>query len=117
MLNEYNTGCSFCPNKSPIKHHTSYFPEVTIPVCRKCHGGMRNTHPELCPPIEDYHRFYGDKLYDSSKIIIPKEKEHLLLTKIMNNETIRLGEFFTDKQILRLNDMGALDDIKRQMIK
>lgn len=40
--------CELCPNPATIKHHISYFPEETIPVCEKCHKAIHaGKHPSL----------------------------------------------------------------------
>ena len=38
-------------------HHISYFPEIKIRVCRKCHGFIHWNIEELCPPEGDYNMF------------------------------------------------------------
>ena len=58
--------CSACETQltreERIRHHTSYFPEDTVTVCRSCHTRIHQNpeyHPELTPPKDEVHRFYN----------------------------------------------------------
>ena len=49
-----------------LNHHVSYFPENTIPVCRKCHNLIHKTdnYPDLKPDSHEIRRFYAPKVLD-----------------------------------------------------
>jgi hypothetical protein len=57
--------CGICKlaNQQLIKHHISYYPELTILVCHKCHKDIHNAteYPLklLLPPKADIARFYN----------------------------------------------------------
>lgn len=57
-LYEIDVGkCVLCNKKGNVMHHISYFPEIKIRVCSKCHGSIRETNPELSPLVGDYQMF------------------------------------------------------------
>ena len=49
-----------------LNHHVSYFPEKTIPVCRKCHNLIHKTdnYPDLKPDYHEIRKFYAPKVLD-----------------------------------------------------
>ena len=68
IIEEFNPSntCCFCKEKGVIKHHVSYFPEVTIRLCQKHHRIVHYHYPELCPENpHDYFWFVNS--YDISK--------------------------------------------------
>jgi len=82
ILYEFNDRwCSFCPYLGDVRHHISYFPEVTILVCKYCHGRMRTIHPELCPSDADYRKFYGKgEIIQSKGTASKREKQEGIVT-------------------------------------
>ena len=57
--------CYFCESKESILHHSSYFPERTIPLCYSCHNKLHRI-------IKQYHTDIKvkDKLFYRLKKII-----------------------------------------------
>ena len=117
---EIDTGvCHLCGKEGDVLHHISYFPEIKMRVCRKCHAHIKKTHPKLCKYTnEDYHKFYGDRISNIctyQKILVSKEE---LVMMLRTKEIISLGEIFSPKTISELLDRGELDEmIKYQMEK
>lgn len=46
--------CDICLNKAVQKHHISYFPEETMPVCDRCH---RKIHSGFYPVLAKFLKY------------------------------------------------------------
>ena len=47
--------CVWCNEEGNTLHHISYFPEIKMRVCKKCHRLIHWNIPELCAPPHDYY--------------------------------------------------------------
>jgi len=106
--------CVICKRrKGDVLHHVSYFPEIKIRVCRKCHATIKKTHPELCRYTnEEYHRFYDKKLSAGRFLVTGEELNYMLKTR----KTIKLGEIMDNKKMMWLLDQGELNEWLKEFV-
>lgn len=102
------TNCELCGAGEAIKHHTSYFPEKTMFVCRKCHSKIHKAgkYPELNPPAGRSRDFHGYKQDREWRI------KAMDLVKIFNKK--ELTDFELENKIIEAF-MGIERDIKMKI--
>lgn len=62
--------CEICQNTVEIKHHISYFPEITTGVCQKCHEKIHSGEfPDLTKKYIKYKKGDANSFYEQKSRI------------------------------------------------